>query len=119
MTATGANASGVQIGRFNTATNALERAAGYPPEAAIVLYRAQTATVNGRVRGGTGEAAGVYLAGGGRAVVGPAGMVGAGSGIAILAARKLLSEPLPEAPCQPEPMRAADRGGAGRRLDRQ
>ena len=95
VTATGANASGVQIGRFNTATNALERAAGYPPGAGIILYRGQTATVNGSVLGGSGDAAGVYLAGGGRAVVGPAGTVRAGSGIAILAARKLLSEPAP------------------------
>ena len=95
VTATGANASGVQIGRLNATTGALEHAAGYPPGAGIILYRVQTATVNGTVRGGTGEAAGVYLAGGGRAVVGPAGTVRADSGIAILAARKLLSDHAP------------------------
>ena len=49
-------------------------------------YRKQTVTVNGRVHGGTGEAAGVFLAGGGRVFIGPQGSVGAESGIAILAA---------------------------------
>ena len=45
-------------------------------------YRRQTVTVNGEV---TGEAAGVFLAGGGRVVIGPTGTIGAASGIAILA----------------------------------
>ena len=48
-------------------------------------YSRQTVTVNGAVRGGSGDAAGVYLAGGGRVVVGPNGRVGAASGIAIRA----------------------------------
>ena len=34
-------------------------------------YRNQTAVVNGRVSGGSGEGAGVFLAGGGRVVIGP------------------------------------------------
>ena len=45
-------------------------------------YRKQTVTVNGRV---IGREAGVYLADGGRVVIGPQGSVGAKSGIAILA----------------------------------
>ena len=48
-------------------------------------YRQQTVTVNGRVYGGTGEAAGVFLAGGGKVFIGPQGTVGAESGIAIRA----------------------------------
>ena len=48
-------------------------------------YRRQTVTVNGAVMGGTGAGAGVWLAGGGRVVIGPKGSVGAASGIAILA----------------------------------
>ena len=48
-------------------------------------YRRQTVTVNGRVSGGSGNAAGVFLAGGGRIYIGPAGTVGAESGIAIRA----------------------------------
>ena len=45
-------------------------------------YGRQTVTVNGQV---IGNAAGVYLDGGGRVVIGPQGSVGAASGIAILA----------------------------------
>ena len=52
------------------------------PEVGEGGYRKQTVTVNGRV---SGSAAGVYLAGGGRVVIGPQGSVGAASGIAILA----------------------------------
>ena len=90
--ATGANASGIRFGRFNTTSMILERAA-QPGED---RYRNQTATVNGSVLGGSGEAAGVYLSGGGKAIIGPKGAVGADSGIAILAARKLLSEGAPK-----------------------
>ncbi len=50
-------------------------------------YRQQIAVVNGQVTGGTGDAAGVYLVGGGKAVIG--GRVGSDSGIAVHAARKL------------------------------
>ena len=46
-------------------------------------YRQQTVTVNNRVYGGTGEAAGVFLAGGGKVFIGKQGTVGAASGIAI------------------------------------
>ena len=48
-------------------------------------YLQQSVTVNGRVYGGSGSAAGVFLAGGGRVYIGAAGTVGADSGIAILA----------------------------------
>ena len=49
-------------------------------------YRGQSVSVNAPVTGGTGEdAAGVFLAGGGRVAIGPEGSVGAASGIAILA----------------------------------
>ncbi len=45
--------------------------------------RDQSVTVNGRVSGGTG--AGVYMKGGGRLMVGAAGVVGATSGVGVLA----------------------------------
>ena len=46
-------------------------------------YRRQTVMINGRVYGGSGEGAGVWLAGGGKVYIGPQGTVGAQSGIAI------------------------------------
>ena len=50
-------------------------------------YRKQSATVNAPVTGGSGrDAAGVFLAGGGRVVIGPRGSLGAESRIAIRAA---------------------------------
>ena len=49
-------------------------------------YRQQAVRVNGRVFGGTGEGAGIFLAGGGKVFIGPRGTVGAASGIAIRAA---------------------------------
>ena len=42
--------------------------------------------MNGRVFGGTGEGAGVFLAGGGKVIIGSNGSVGAESGVAIRAA---------------------------------
>ena len=75
--ASGTGASGVRVGTVN-ASNFVERVAGFDAEG----YRDQTVTVNGRVMG---NEAGVYLAGGGRVVIGPKGSVGAKSGIAILA----------------------------------
>ena len=82
VNASGTNAHGVQIGRL-TPQGEVERAAGVDPADG---YRRQTVRVNGSVWGGSGEAAGVFLAGGGRVYIGPDGSVGADSGIAILAA---------------------------------
>ena len=48
-------------------------------------FRQQSVTVNGRVYGGSGRAAGIFLAGGGKVYIGPQGTVGADSGIAIRA----------------------------------
>ena len=81
--AAGANASGIHVGRLNADTGAVEHAAS---DADGDGYRDQTVRVNGAVRGGSGDAAGVWLAGGGRVIVGPQGSVGAESGIAILGA---------------------------------
>ena len=81
VNASGMNAHGVQIGRLN-ADGEAERAAGVDADG----YRRQTVRVNGSVWGGSGEAAGVFLAGGGRVYIGPDGSVGADSGIAIHAA---------------------------------
>ena len=75
--ASGTGASGVRVGLLN-ADGEVTRAGGLDEDG----YRKQTVTVNGRV---TGNEAGVYLAGGGRVVIGPRGSVGAKSGIAILA----------------------------------
>ena len=74
----GTDAQGVRVGRLND-TGAPERVAALDKDG---YYRKQTVRVNGQV---TGEAAGVFLAGGGRVVIGPRGSIGASSGIAILA----------------------------------
>ena len=76
----GAGAHGVRVGVVNAEGEA-ERVAAVGADG----YLQQTVRVNGRVSGGTGEAAGVFLAGGGRVYIGPAGTVGAESGIAVLA----------------------------------
>ena len=76
----GAGAQGVLVGIVN-ADGAPERVAAIGADG----YRQQTVTVNGPVYGGSGEAAGVFLAGGGRVVIGPRGSIASESGIAILA----------------------------------
>ena len=73
----GTGASGVKVGSLNNDGEVMH-AGGLDEDG----YRKQTVTVNGRV---IGNEAGVYLAGGGRVVIGPRGSVGAASGIAILA----------------------------------
>ena len=77
VTTTGAGAQGVRVGVVNN-DGAPERVAAIGADG----YRQQTVTVNGSVMG---NAAGVFLAGGGRVVIGPKGSIGAESGIAILA----------------------------------
>ena len=76
----GMGAHGVQLGTLDE-NGVVQGSVGLDEEG----YRRQTVTVNGKVRGGTGDAAGIFLAGGGRVVVGPNGSVGADSGVAILA----------------------------------
>ncbi len=89
--APGAGSNGIRIGQVTTpetrpgrtaATGAVERAAPIGTDG----YRRQTVSVNAPVSGGTGLGAGVFLAGGGRVVVGPNGRLGAGSGVAIFSA---------------------------------
>ena len=75
--ASGTGASGVRVGLLN-ADGEVTRAGGLDEDG----YRKQTVTVNGSVMG---NAAGIFLAGGGRVIIGPRGSVGAVSGIAILA----------------------------------
>ncbi len=75
--AIGTGASGVKVGSLNSDGEVIN-AGGLDEDG----YRRQTVTVNGRV---IGNQAGVYLAGGGRVIIGPQGSVGAASGIAILA----------------------------------
>ena len=79
--ASGTDASGVRMGRLNQ-NGIAESAAPVGGNG----YRSQTAAVNGRVSGGPGEGAGVFLAGGGRVVIGAGGRLGAASGVAIRAA---------------------------------
>ena len=79
--ASGASASGIRVGAFDSNNMAVQvagrNAAGYLD---------QTVTVNGEVHGGTGtSAAAVFLAGGGRVILGPNARLSADSGIAILA----------------------------------
>ena len=76
--ATGLDANGIRMGRLNDA-GMVERAADVD-EAGI---RNQTVTVNGPVLGGSGEGAGVFLAGGGSIVIGPGGSLGAASRFAV------------------------------------
>ena len=76
--AAGTDASGVRMGRLNQ-SGIVESAASVGENG----YRSQTAAVNGRVSGGPGEGAGVFLAGGGRVVIGPGARLGAASGVAI------------------------------------
>ena len=79
--ASGVGARGVRVGRV-LSEGAPIGVAALDAEG----LRQQTVIVNGRVHGGSGtNAAGVFLAGGGRVVIGPKGSVGAASGIAILA----------------------------------
>ena len=73
---TGAGSQGVRVGSLSSGAPARVAAMGTDG------FRKQTVTVNGSVMG---NAAGIFLAGGGRVVIGPRGSVGAISGIAILA----------------------------------
>ena len=80
----GTGAQGVRVGAVN-ASNVVERAAGFDAED----YRNQTVTVNGPIMS---AAEGVFLAGGGRVVIGPQGSIDSDSGIAILATGDTPSE---------------------------
>ena len=86
--ASGENADGVRIGLLNTndTDSVPDGTEEYVAEVGEDGYRQQTVRVNGQVFGGTGEAAGIFLAGGGKVFIGPQGTVGAASGIAIRAA---------------------------------
>ena len=75
--ASGEGAQGVRVGRLN-ADGAPERDAAIGADG----YRQQTVRVNGSV---TSAAEGVYLAGGGRVIIGSRGVITSGNGIAILA----------------------------------
>ena len=75
----GENANAIQFGAFSR--GAMSDVAEVGEDG----YRKHTATVNGEVLGGTGDAAGVYLWGGGKVIIGPGGTVGADSGVAIRA----------------------------------
>ncbi|MCY3803480.1 MAG: autotransporter domain-containing protein [Gammaproteobacteria bacterium] len=76
ITVSGAGARGVQMGRLSG--DAPGRVAGLDANG----YRRQTVTVNGAI---TSAAEGVFLAGGGRVILGPSGSITSGSDIAILA----------------------------------
>ena len=78
--AAGAGASGVRMGHL-----AEDGTVSFAALVGEDGYRRQSVWVNAPVRGGTGEAAGVFLAGGGRVIIVPRGSVGAASQIAILA----------------------------------
>ena len=82
VNAAGMDASGVRVGNVNSRGRVSLAA-----EVGEDGYRKQSVTVNGSVTGGSGrDAAGVFLAGGGKVVIGPRGSVGAESGVAIRAA---------------------------------
>ena len=75
----GEDASAIQFGRF------FNDAMSYVAELGTDGYRKHTAIIDSKVLGGSGDAAGVYLWGGGRVIIGPGGTVGADSGVAIRA----------------------------------
>ena len=80
--AAGLDASGVRVGNADSQGQVTLAA-----EVGEDGYRKQSVTVNAPVTGGSGrDAAGVFLAGGGRVVIGPRGSLGAESRIAIRAA---------------------------------
>ena len=76
VNAIGAGSQGVRVGTL--ANGAPARVASFDMDG----YRDQTVTVNGPV---TSNGEGVFLAGGGRVVIGPQGSIDSDSGIAILA----------------------------------
>ena len=80
VVAAGEDADGIRIGQLGE-NGGVEGAAALAGDG----YRKQTVRVNGRVLGGSGVGAGIYLAGGGRVIIGPQGHVGATSGTAIRA----------------------------------
>ena len=78
----GADAHGVLVGTVDSMGEP-ERVAELDAEG----YRRQTVTVNGSVHGGSGHAAGVFLAGGGRVYSGPQGTDGADELVDVRAGR--------------------------------
>ena len=79
VTASGMDAHGIRIGIVTSGE--VSGVADLDDEG----YRKQVVKVNSQVYGGSGESAGVWLAGGGRVFIGPQSSIGALSGIAILA----------------------------------
>ena len=94
--AQGQGADGVRVGTLSSG-NAV-RAAPFDADG----YRKQTVTVNGRISGGAGTGAGIFLAGGGKVFIGPTGIAGAASGIAILAAGDTPGANPGDAPVKPK-----------------
>ena len=82
VVAEGDGAVGVQVGFHSPETDAPTFVADVGADG----FRDQTVTVNGRVQGGSGDGAGIWLADGGRVEIGPGGSVGADSGVGIRAA---------------------------------
>lgn len=79
ITVSGADTQGVRVGYL--AGGVAENVAALDADGDLM----QTVTVNGRITSG---AEGVFMAGGGRVVIGPGGSIASGSGIAILASGK-------------------------------
>ena len=71
--------SAIQFGRFSVG------AIADVAELGTDGYRKHTAIIDSKVLGSSGDAAGVYLWGGGKVIIGPGGTVGADSGVAIRA----------------------------------
>ena len=71
--------SAIQFGRFSVG------AIADVAELGTDVYRKHTAIIDSKVLGSSGDAAGVYLWGGGKVIIGPGGTVGADSGVAIRA----------------------------------
>ena len=76
--ANGENAHGIQVAELNGQGEVM-RASAVGDDG----YRTQIVEVDSVVRGGTGNGAGVFLAGGGKVFIGPQGTVGSASGISI------------------------------------
>ena len=79
INANGVDAHGIRFGGISSDDGSIINT----PPVGDDGYRQQSVRINGKVMGGTGNGAGVFMTGGGRVTIGPEGVLGALSGIAI------------------------------------
>ena len=79
INANGVDAHGIRFGGISSDDGSIINT----PPVGDDGYRQQSVRINGKVMGGTGNGAGVFMTGGGRVTIGPEGVLGAKSGVAI------------------------------------